>query len=149
MRTIIVLVLIGFCLTSCKDKNAIPRGILDKDKMQVVLWDVIRAESFTNTYIKKDSTKNFILEDAKLQLQVFAMHHVTKDEFYTSYDYYRMHPELMSVVLDSINAVSMRQGNPMFKNNNRPPSFPGRHLNPHGFMHDSLDRLNPLLLKKK
>lgn len=141
--------LIGFCLASCKDKNAVPAGILDKDKMQAVLWDIIRAESFTNTFSKRDSTKNLVLEDATLQHQIFAIHHVTKDEFYTSYEYYRMHPELMAVVLDSISAVNMRQGNSSFKNNNKPPSFPGRHFGPHGFLHDSLNKLNPLLIKKK
>jgi len=142
-------VLIGFCLASCKDKNAIPQGILDKDKMQVVLWDVIRAESFTNTFIKKDSTKNLMLEDAKLQQDIFAIYHVTKDEFYKSYDYYRMHPELMAAVLDSISVVNMRQGNTPLNINNNRSAFPGRHFGPHGFIHDSLNRLNPLLPKKK
>ncbi|HTB99268.1 MAG TPA: DUF4296 domain-containing protein [Ferruginibacter sp.] len=151
MRKIIAIVLIGFCLTSCKDKNALPAGILNKDKMQAILWDVIRAESFTTNFVKRDSTKNLVLEDAKLQHQIFAMHNVTKDVFYTSYNYYRMHPELMAVVLDSIDAVNNRVGNPQIKNGQQPPPFPGRHFpDPHGFLHrDSLNKLNPLLIKKK
>ena len=146
MRNSIIIVLIGFCIASCKDKNALPAGILSKEKMQVVLWDVIRAEAFTNNYIKRDTTKNknLVLEDAKLQHQVFAINNVTKDEFYTSYDYYRMHPDLLLAVLDSIDAINSRENdlshgkNPPYPNpkdrfkNGRFPGMP--------FLKDSLNR---------
>jgi hypothetical protein len=152
-KTATILLLVGFCFASCKNKNALPAGILNHDIMQAVLWDVMRAESFTTYFVKKDSTKDLVLENAKLQHQIFAIHHITKDAFYTSYDYYRMHPELMSAVLDSIDAVNMRQGNPQIKNNKQPPfphadrHFPG---GPHGFLfRDSLNRLNPPSIKKK
>ena len=150
-KIVIILLLVGFCFASCKNKNALPAGILDHGKMQAVLWDVFRAESFTTYFVKKDSTKDLVLEDAKLQHQIFAIHHTTKDAFYTSYDYYRMHPELMSAILDSIDAVNNRVGNPQIKNGQQPPPFPGRHFpDPHGFLHrDSLNKLNPLLIKKK
>lgn len=139
MRKIVIILLTGFCFASCKDKNALPTGILDKEKMQVVLWDVMRAEAFTNNFIKKDSTKNLVLEDAKLQHQIFAIHQVTKDEFYTSYDYYRIHPELMSEVLDSIAANNDRNGyqgvTPSFRNS--PNHFPNPRI---PFLRDSLHR---------
>ena len=152
-KIVIILLLVGFCFASCKNKNALPAGILDHGKMQAVLWDVFRAESFTTYFVKKDSTKDLVLEDAKLQHQIFAIHHTTKDAFYTSYDYYRMHPELMSAILDSIDAVNTREGNPQFKNNKQ-SSFPrpDRHFpgDPHGFLlRDSLNRLNSLSIKKK
>ena len=144
MRNIIIIVLIGLCIASCKDKNALPAGILSKEKMQVVLWDVIRAETFTDSYIKRDTikNKNLVLEDAKLQHQVFAIDNVTKDEFYTSYDYYRMHPDLLFAVLDSIDAVNSRE-NSLSHGKNLPsanPRFGSRHLPGMPFFKDSLSR---------
>lgn len=108
MRKIISILLIGVCIASCKDKNALPANLLSKQQMGDVLWDITRAEVFTNNYIKKDSGKNLVVEDAKLQQQIFDIHHVTKDQFYTSYDYYRKNPELISAILDSISVNNSR-----------------------------------------
>jgi hypothetical protein len=144
LRNIIIILLIGFCVASCKDKNALPAGILSKEKMQAVLWDVINAEAFTNSYIKRDTTKNknLVLEDAKLQHQVFAINNVTKDEFYTSYDYYRMHPDLLLAVLDSIDAISGRENNLLHGKNSPYPNprdrFSNRHFPGMPFLKDSL-----------
>jgi hypothetical protein len=126
LKSILIIVLIGLCFASCKDKNALPAGILNREKMQSVLWDVIRAGAFTNTFIKKDSTKNLVLEDAKLQNEAFAVNHVTKDEFYASYDYYKLHPELMADLLDSIQANNNRVGRP--KNLPHDHRFSGGHF---------------------
>ena len=146
MRNIIIIVLIAFCAASCKDKNALPAGILSKEKMQAVLWDVIRAEAFTNSYIKKDTTKNknLVLEDAKLQHQIFAINNVTKDEFYTSYDYYRMHPDLLLAVLDSIDTKNSKENNLHGRNSPYYPNPRDRFNNGHfpgmPFLKDSLNR---------
>lgn len=91
-----------FFLFSCGNKNAVPSGILKPAKMQAVLWDVLRADVFTNDFIKKDSTKKPEQELAKLQQQIFAIHKVSKEEFYKSYEYYKMHPEIMQPMLDSM-----------------------------------------------
>ena len=97
----IVLITIFF-LFSCGNKNSIPQGILKPEKMQAVLWDVLRADVFTNDFIKKDSAKKPELELAKLQQQIFAIHKLSKDEFYKSYEFYKIHPEIMQPMLDSM-----------------------------------------------
>jgi Domain of unknown function (DUF4296) len=89
-------------LFSCGNKNALPKGILKPEKMQIVLWDVLRADVFTNDFIKKDSTKKPEQELVKLQQQIFAIHKVSKDEFYKSYEFYKAHPEIMQPMLDSM-----------------------------------------------
>ena len=70
--------------------------------MQNVLWDVLRADAFTYDFVKKDSTKKPEQELAKLQQQIFAIHKISKEEFYKSYEYYKIHPELMQPILDSM-----------------------------------------------
>src|ERR1700722_12565131 len=100
--------------------------------MQAVLWDVIRAAAFTNDFIKKDTTKDLVLEDAKLQHEIFAIHQVTKDEFYTSYDYYKVHPQLMTALLDSIELANNRNGPPRPKGglpfDKYPRNYSGEHF---------------------
>ena len=108
MRILCVLILItGF--SGCRSKDGLPNGILQKDRMQSVLWDVIQAESYTTQFIKKDSFKNAFVENAKLQQQIFALHKISKSDFYDSYDYYKNHVELMRVLLDSITANGERE----------------------------------------
>ena len=70
--------------------------------MQAVLWDIIRVDAFTSNFIKKDSSKNVVAENAKLQKQVFATHKVTEEGFYKSYNYYKKNTMLLKSVLDSM-----------------------------------------------
>ena len=98
--------MVFFCLItliSCGNKNKIPPGILKPDKMQAVLWDVIKADAFTAEIIKKDSAKNGTEENLKLQQEIFTIHQTTKDIFYKSYDYYKANPGQLKVMMDSKN----------------------------------------------
>ena len=70
--------------------------------MQAVLWDVIKADVFTAEFLKKDSSKNAAAENLKLQQQIFAIHKVSKADFYRSYDYYKAHTEIFKQVMDSM-----------------------------------------------
>jgi ribosomal protein L22 len=89
-------------LAACKNKDTIPEGILKPEKMQVVLWDVIKADAFTADFIKRDTAKNTAAENLKLQQQIFAIHKINKAYFYTSYDYYKSNTPLFKKILDSI-----------------------------------------------
>ena len=62
-----------FVFSSCGNKDKIPPSILKPDKMQAVLWDVIKADAFTTEVIQKDPAKNAAEENLKLQQQIFAV----------------------------------------------------------------------------
>lgn len=106
---IAVLILFSIWFAGCNTNGGLPSGILTPDKMQDVFWDVIRAETYTTQFIKKDSMKNAALENAKLQQQVFAAHHINEKIFYDSYQYYNAHTQLMGVLLDSITLRGERE----------------------------------------
>lgn len=89
-------------LHACSNKDEIPPGVLKPEKMKVVLWDVIKADAFTTLFVKKDSTKNAAAENLKLHQQIFAIHKITKEEFYNSYDYYKTNTPLFKNMLDSM-----------------------------------------------
>lgn len=103
MRPLLMMLAAACCIiTSCSNNNDIPKGILKKEKMQLVLWDVLRADVFTFQFITKDSSKKPELEAVKLQQQIFASHKITKADFDKSYAFYKSHPEIMQPLLDSI-----------------------------------------------
>ncbi len=89
-------------LFSCGDKNNLPAGIIKPAKMQLVLFDVLRADALVFDFAKKDTAKIPEAESAKLQQQIFAVHKVSKEQFYNSYDFYKTHPDLMQPLLDSM-----------------------------------------------
>lgn len=91
---------------SCKD--SIPSGVIAKEKMQQVLWDVLRADALSQQIIKKDSTKSQTVESAILTKKVFLIHHISEEEFKKSYAYYTSRPDLMKPMIDSINAQQVR-----------------------------------------
>ena len=70
--------------------------------MQEVFWDFIRTDVYANEIMRRDFTKNVELENAKLQMQVFKLHKVTREEFYKSYEYYLKHEQLMKSMLDTM-----------------------------------------------
>lgn len=108
MMKVLIPVILIFLQWGCSDKGNKQPGILNKDKMAAVLWDIMRANSFTELYIKKDSLKNATFENMKLQQQIFTLHNVSREAFYKSYNYYSLQPDQMRVILDSITARSER-----------------------------------------
>lgn len=103
-----------WCLISCTDKDKIPAGVLPKDKMQKVLWDVIQAERFRETFIR-DSSKDLKAETFKLYAQVFEIHKVSKDEFVKSYKFYMSRPDIARDMFDSLASKANRVREDMYK----------------------------------
>lgn len=89
-------------LISCGKKNAIPSEVLQPGKMQLVLWDIMRADAVTTQHLKTYTSSEAAAENVKLQKAVFAIHNVTREDFYKSLDYYKAHTSLMKVMMDSI-----------------------------------------------
>lgn len=115
IRIIILLAGLGL-INSCTSKDKIPDDVLQPAKMQAVLWDVIKADVFTAEFIKKDSAKNATAENVKLQQQIFAIHKITRADFYNSYDYYKLNTVTFKKVIDSMIATAERN-----KYNKAPP----------------------------
>jgi hypothetical protein len=80
--------------------------------MQAVLWDIMKAEAFTNMYVTRDTSKKIRAENARLQQDIFAIHHITKADFDTSYKYYQSQPEIMIPMIDSMIKWANKNDNP-------------------------------------
>ncbi len=93
---------------SCK-KRVVPEGIMEPEKMQAVFWDYFRADAYAREFNKKDILKNDTIENARLQKKIFSYYNISREDFNRSYNYYFAHPELMSVLMDSMVAKQTRR----------------------------------------
>ena len=91
-----------FLLAGCVQKNKIPRGILLQDEMRHIIWDLMRADKFTESYIMKDTTRNKKNESIKLYEQVFRIHNTNLEKFQKSLTFYEGRPDLLKVIIDSL-----------------------------------------------
>jgi hypothetical protein len=89
-------------LFSCGRKDQLPANVLPREKMQPVLWDVLRAEELVNFYIPRDSSWNTLAKRAALYQDIFHIHKVTKDQFVNSIRFYQSRPDLFKIILDSL-----------------------------------------------
>lgn len=103
MKKLFLLLLLFYFLPACRNDQQIPRGVLPKDKMQAVMWDMLNASQYLSLYRLTKDTVNKTAESARIYGQVFQVNHITKAEFEKSYAYYRDHPTLMKVIMDSLN----------------------------------------------
>lgn len=91
---------------ACTNNDKIPKGIIGKDKMEKIMWDMLMADRYVNLYItnKKDSTIDKKEDAAEVYERVFRMHGITRDEFIKSYKFYLSRPDITKVLFDSISA---------------------------------------------
>jgi len=102
MRIFIALFIVLF-FSRCGDKGPTPEGVLEPDKMEAVMYDMIRTGEFLNGYVLfKDTGIDKTAESMKWYTKVWAMHKVTEAQFEKSYDWYQRNPDMMKIVMDSI-----------------------------------------------
>lgn len=93
---------------SCKEKNK-KIEVLTFDTMKVVVLDLLIADEWNNILITKDSTLKKTNNNLKLYQQVFFIHHISKNQFYYSYQFYEQHPDKFKALMDSVYAFGSRQ----------------------------------------
>lgn len=112
MNWLYLVIIIFLLFSNCTGKKKIPNDILSQEIMQDVLWDMICADEFVTAYIwKNDSLVNQLAESTKLYDQIFMIHKTSKEQYQNSLSYYRNHPELLKIILDSLK----RKQNPEYE----------------------------------
>jgi hypothetical protein len=105
MRPFLLIIASFLFFASCGSKDEIPSGIITQDKMQAILWDMMRADQFLADYVlNRDSSKKKETESLKYYAKIFALHQVSKEDFEESFSFYRSRPALMKTMMDSISA---------------------------------------------
>ncbi len=101
MKYLAYIILIG-SLFACSSKTKVPKNILSQQEMNLVMWDLMRADEYTETYIMKDSSLNKKAETQKLYNQIFSLHGISNEKFQTSINFYQSRPDLLKQIIDSL-----------------------------------------------
>ncbi len=121
MRTPVVALLFLGITAGCNHPDRVPRGILSKDSMQSIMWDIIQADQYATQYLARDSVKSNIKpQTIRLYQQIFDLHGITREEFEKSYQFYLGHPDIARTMLDSLYDRALRHRSEAFKQPNPP-----------------------------
>jgi hypothetical protein len=113
MRTGGLICAVCVLFLSCKGKDHVPADVLPKDKMEAVLWDIMRADQFlTDFVLNKDTSLNKETESTKFYQQVFTIHKISKEDFQRSFAFYRSHPTMLKDLMDSVGHRPVNPRNP-------------------------------------
>mgnify|MGYP003330921124 FL=1 len=113
MRGYSYLLFFVLLFSCCNSSQKVPKEILPPEKMEIVLWDLMRSGALVNNFIlSKDSTLDKNQEHIKWVNRVLTFHQISEKQFKKSFAYYQEHPELMSVIMDSI---SKREEDPVIR----------------------------------
>ncbi|MDO6429685.1 DUF4296 domain-containing protein [Flavitalea sp. BT771] len=109
-------------VAACSEKDKIPSGVIGKEEMEKILWDMMLADQYSANYLVKDSARvNVKMETLKLYEEVFRLHKVSRDEFRKSFQFYQERPDITRTMFDSLLAKGNRA---RIENYTRPPATP-------------------------
>ena len=86
-----------------------PKNVLPVNTMKVVMFDMLKADDWYARIIVGDTLMKKVKEDIPLYEQVFAVHKLTKKEFFDSYHYYESHPVAYKELVDSLESYAINQ----------------------------------------
>jgi hypothetical protein len=92
-------------MVSCNN-DAVPKDVLEEQKMEKVLWDVLRADEMVAYQFELDSTIDRKNKSIQLYQQIFMVHKISPEEFKRSFKFYQTHPSKLKIVLDSLRSTS-------------------------------------------
>jgi hypothetical protein len=115
MRNASCLLVLAFLL-GCSNKDKVPSGIIPRDQMSSILWDMLQADQYSDAYLVKDSAHvNVKKETMQLYLKVFQLHKVSLEDFRKSMRFYLDHPDMTRSLFDTVINKGNRQRAESFK----------------------------------
>ena len=94
-------------LVACN--SGLPKNVLPVNTMKVVMFDMLKADEWYARKLVGDTLMLRVKEDIPLYEQVFAVHKLTKKEFFDSYHYYEAHPIAYKELVDSLESYANKQ----------------------------------------
>jgi hypothetical protein len=86
-----------------------PKNVLPINTMKVVMFDMLKADEWYAQKLVGDTLMLRVKDDIPLYEQVFAIHKLTKKEFFDSYHYYEAHPVAYKELVDSLESYANKQ----------------------------------------
>jgi len=108
MRQRLVYLLLVFVLLAGGNGGTL-KNVLPVNTMKVVMFDMLKADEWYARKLVGDTLMLKVKEDIPLYEQVFAVHKITKKQFYDSYHYYEAHPVAYKELVDSLESYANKQ----------------------------------------
>jgi uncharacterized protein DUF4296 len=105
-------------LGGCTNHTKIPPGIIGKEKMEKILWDMIQADRYVSSFIMTRNVDSPSVKKEKAAImyeKVFRLNGTTRDQFLKSYKFYLGRPDITKIMFDSISARAERQRGDLYK----------------------------------
>lgn len=115
--------LIVLAFAACTNHTKIPEGIIAQPRMEKILWDMVQADRYVNTFIMaqpKDSPSVKKEKAAIFYERVFALNKISREQFLTSYKFYLGRPDITKVMFDSIASRGDKQRSQMYRSSPKP-----------------------------
>lgn len=101
-------VLVFLLMASCSNRSQ-KESLLGVEEMKKVMWDMMKADEWYLRESMRDSTLKTKKENIRLYDQVFAIHGITRNQFYNSFKHYEAHPLQFKVLIDSVEQYANRE----------------------------------------
>jgi hypothetical protein len=122
MRCGLILVALFFLL-ACGRQDDVPADVLPRERMGSVLFEISMAEAFLENYVFRDST---VKRDSALRREletVLQANRISEESFRKSYAWYKQHPAVFRVVVDTMYARSQRSQEKLYGRRPKGRSF--------------------------
>lgn len=90
---------------SCSRKDEVPQDIIQVKPMQKIVWDILQADEIAYQRKITDSTLDLKSTSFHLYDTVFALHKVSREAFYKSYEYYQRRPRLYKTLMTGVKNI--------------------------------------------
>jgi hypothetical protein len=90
----------------CSCSGEVPKDVLPPDKMEAVLYDVIRADEWVDFSSVQDSSFRKFSKRTALYDSVFRLHSISKESYRKSMSFYQSRPDLLKDILSSLKTKS-------------------------------------------
>jgi hypothetical protein len=110
-------------LLACGRQDDIPADVLPGERMGNVLFEITMAEAFLENYVFRDST---VKRDSALRREletVLQANRISQESFRKSYAWYKQHPAVFRVVVDTMYARSQRSQEKLYGRRPKGRSF--------------------------
>ena len=102
---IVASLVVMLVLVSCAGKKDFPDDVISVKPMQKIVWDLLQADEIAFQRKTADSTVNLKETSFRLYDTVFAIHKVSREAFYKSYEYYQRHPQLYTSMMTGVKNI--------------------------------------------
>jgi hypothetical protein len=105
----VILTLFTVLLISCSASDDLPKDFIQPKEMQQVVWEVLQSDELVLQNRLADSSLNIKNESFRLYDQVFAVHHISRRQFYANYRYYQQHPLKYKELMEGVKKIADKE----------------------------------------